>query len=227
MDRERAGGCLTCGGVAGMGAILVGIAGGAGAAASVGLSIPRPTVRPDPEALVHWLDRKRPRLPPVLPGRFGRHTDDDPLAHDRRTALLDIVEDQPGIHVGAVVDEMEISRSSVRHHVRVLESAEELETAKLLGRRRLFPPGADEAFLASLADEGSSRVVEAVAEVGPAPTGRIVEVTDKAHSTVSYHLDRLESAGVVERERDGRRVYVRLADEVADTLPGAETVAAD
>jgi DNA-binding transcriptional ArsR family regulator len=219
-----AGGCVFCGPMP-AGVVLLGLAGGAGAAASLGLSS-QSTLGPSSPAVRHWVDRRLPRLPPVLPGRFGRGDDADPLAHTHRRQLRELVDDRPGVHLAGVVDELPLSRSSVRYHVRVLEDAGELETANLLGRRRLFPPDADSELLAALADDGSRRVVQAVARVEPASVGEVVDETDRAYSTVSYHLDRLAAAGVVDRERDGRRVTIRLTDDVAG-VGSADGVAAD
>jgi len=218
--------CSDCGVPVSVGVVLLGLAGGAGAAVGLGLTPPHPTL--GWRALRQWLDH-HPRLPPVLPARFGRSTDADPLANPHRERLRELVDDRPGIHLGGLVDEVTLSRSSVRHHVRVLEDADELETTKLLGRRRLFPPDVDTELLAAVADEGSRRVVRAVAAVGPASVGEVADEADRAYSTVSYHLDRLETAGVVTRESDGRSVSVRLTDEAAALLgvtgDGADTAA--
>lgn len=209
-------GCPDCGVPVSVGVVLLGLAGGAGAAAGLGVTPPRPPL--GRSVLRRWLDHRLPGLPPVLLGRFGRSADTDPLANTHRERLRELVDDRPGIHLGGLVDEMPLSRSSVRHHVRVLEDADELETSKLLGRRRLYPPDVDTELLAAVADEGSRRVVRAVAAVEPASVGEVVEEADRAYSTVSYHLDRLESAGVVTRESAGREVSVRLTDEAAALL---------
>lgn len=225
--RSSPGSCGPCGVALPAGVVLLGLAGGAGAAASFGLTPPQSILEPSSAAARRWVADRRPRLPPLLPGRFGGRADADPFAHPHRRALRDLVEAQPGVHLGGAVDDLALSRSAVRHHVRVLEDEGELETAKLLGRRRLFPPDADTALVAALADEGSRRVVQAVARVAPASVGEVVDETDRAYSTVSYHLDRLEAAGVVVREREGRRVSVVLADDVADVIAREGEVAAD
>lgn len=220
------GGCAGCG-VVPVGVVLVGLAGGAGAAASLGLTPPQPPVGHSLRTVRDWAGSDAPRLLPLLLGRFGRTGDTDPLDHTHRQTLRDIVDDRPGVHLGGVVDQVSLSRSSIRHHVRVLEEEGELETAKVLGRRRLFPPGVDSELVAALADEGSRRVVRAVVRVEPAVVGEVVDEADRAYSTVSYHLDRLEGAGAVTRERDGREVTVRLTDEAAALLAVEGDVAAD
>lgn len=207
--------------------VLVGLAGGAGAAASLGLTTPQSSVGHSLETVRSWTRGDGPRLLPLLLGRFGRGDHTDPLDHTHRQTLRDLVDDRPGVHLSGVVDEVSLSRSSVRHHVRVLENEGKLETAKVLGRRRLFPPDVDNELVAALADEGSRRVVRAVVHVEPAPVGEVVDEADRAYSTVSYHLDRLEAAGAVTRERDGRQVTVRLSDEAGDLLAVDSDVGAD
>jgi len=94
--------------------------------------------------------------------------------------------------------------------------------AKVRGKRRYFPGReADPALAAALDDRATRRVLEALASVGPAPTGRVADAVDRDVSTVSHHLDGLEDDDLVVREREGRAMYNRLEPRVERAL-GAE-----
>lgn len=61
--------------------------------------------------------------------------------------------------------------------------------------------------------------------------GDLTELVDAAPSTVSHHLKELESAGVIERARDGRFLYCRvnrsMLDHLADFLLGSDATAGE
>lgn len=205
--------------VGGVGVVLaVGVSRRVGTAVSLGVSLPHPAASQSLQTVSHWFDRRLPRLPPIVPGQYSRRDDSDPLAHTRRSELAAVVAENPGVPLATLSDRLDVPRSTVRYHVRVLEEEDELETANVLGRRRLFPAGANTELVAALADEGTRRIVTALARIQPATGSRIADETGKANSTVSYHLDRLAAASVVERDRDGKYVYNRLAPEAEELL---------
>lgn len=142
----------------------------------------------------------------------------DPLEHACRRELVAFVESSPGVTLSTASAHLDTPRSTVRYHVRVLARADELAVPSILGRRRLFPPYEVSAVLAALNDEGTCPIVAVLATRGAVTVSELAVALDKARSTVSYHLNRLEEASVIERERDTNRVYSRLTDEARETL---------
>lgn len=160
-------------------------------------------------AVADWLSR-------VLAAfRFGRGTDADPLDHETRVRIDELVTESPGYTLSELSEELATPLSTVRHHVRILEREGALETEKHRGNRRLYPLGAGpDELAAALEDESSAAVVEALYEQGSATVGDIVEALDRSYSTVSYHLSRLVEDGIVVQEKDGRRTVSRLEPSV-------------
>jgi DNA-binding transcriptional ArsR family regulator len=60
------------------------------------------------------------------------------LAHESRRRMLDIVKERPGIGVGALASEFDVSRIAVMKHLGVLESAGLLVSEKDGRTRRLY-----------------------------------------------------------------------------------------
>ncbi|PSQ58640.1 hypothetical protein BRD18_05380 [Halobacteriales archaeon SW_7_71_33] len=159
---------------------------------------------------------------------YSRYDDSDPLAHETRARIHETVREEPGVHLSAVAGATDAPLSTVRHHLDVLADEGLVYDADLRGRRRYFPAAeTDPALQAALADEATAAVVEALDRLGPASVGDLAEAVDRDRSTLSYHLDRLEDDGVVERERDGRAVVNRLSPTARTTLSGEVTVTAD
>ncbi|MFB6072849.1 MAG: winged helix-turn-helix transcriptional regulator [Halobacterium sp.] len=165
------------------------------------------------------------RRVPFLPAGYSRYDDTDPLDHDVRERVYDAIADDPGVHLSALGDAADASLSTVRYHLRVLEHERLVATRKLDGKRRYFPVGTDdEALRAALQDSTRAALLYALADDGPAPNGALADELDRDPSTVTHHLQRLADAGLVERERDGRRVVNSLTSSAADALePNAAT----
>jgi DNA-binding transcriptional ArsR family regulator len=159
----------------------------------------------------------------VAPFRYSRWDNSDPLDHEVREALYEAIERSPGGYLSEISDRADVALSTARHHLDVLEEEGLVTTAKVRGKRRYYPDYAPDVELtAALEDEGTAEVLDALARLGASHGGRLADELDRDASTVSHHLSRLEDAGLVEREREGRAVVNRLAPEVRAVLRGGE-----
>lgn len=150
--------------------------------------------------------------PPMAVLLFGytREIDDDTLDHEGRRRVYDLVRSSPGAHIAAIVDAVDVSRSTVRYHLRVLEDADLVTGATVRGRHRYVPAGADPVRAAALFDGPTRTILEAIGRFEPVSITGIAEETGRAPSTVTHHLGGLEDAGLVARERADGRVLVSL-----------------
>lgn len=150
-------------------------------------------------------------LPMLLLLGYSRYDDSSPLENDVRRRVFEHIERSPGVHVSALAEVTDASRSTVRYHVRVLEREGLVFGEKIRGKRRFFPVGSDDPELtAALHDDATASVLDAVARIGPANVSQLAEDLDRTPGTVSYHLSRLEAADLVEQEREGGSVLTRL-----------------
>lgn len=160
------------------------------------------------------------------PFRYSRYDDSDPLEHDRRREVFDVIEAKPGTYLTEVSDIADVPLSTARHHVRVLEREDLVASAKVRGKRRFYPDGAEEVELAAaMDDEPTAAVLDALARLGPCSVATLADELGRDSSTVTHHLQRLDDDDLVLRERDGRTVVNRLAPAARRVL-GHESVEA-
>lgn len=165
-----------------------------------------------------WADLER-YLPGAVAYRYSRFDDSDPLAYDRREAIHETADDRPGIHLAALAERTGMPFSSLGHHARVLEREGLVTTEKHGGRRRVYPVDVEQpALRAALAEGATAGILDALRTSGPVRVAELARAVERDPSTVSHHLGRLAEDGLVERERDGRAVTVRLADRVRAAL---------
>ena len=138
--------------------------------------------------------------------------DGEPLENPRRRAVYEAIRADPGRCLSAVSEASDVTLSTARHHLRVLEDEGLVRSKLVRGKRRYVPVGDyDVELRAALADSATRAVLETLASIGPAHNGRIADELDRDPSTVSHHLSALADDGLVRRERDGRAIVNELA----------------
>jgi len=168
--------------------------------------------------LVRERAARLPRL--LLPVGYSRYDDSDPLEHDARQALFERVERSPGVNLSTLADDADVSLSSVRHHLRILEEENLVVSERIRGQRRYFLTNeSDPALVAALDDTATEPILRTLARSGPASVSDLAETLGRDPSTISHHVSRLEDDGLVDRERDGQSVQNSLAP-VAERVLG-------
>lgn len=149
----------------------------------------------------------------VLLATYSKYNDVSPLEHDARSEIADLVATAPGIYLGQVVRSTGEPPSTVRYHLKILEREGHLTVEKLWGKSRVFPSSVPSGAFAPIAlrrEPAKRRVMRVVRECSGCPAGEIAERLDCSPSTVSHHLNQLEAADLIRRDRDGQRVEVSL-----------------
>jgi DNA-binding transcriptional ArsR family regulator len=160
-------------------------------------------------------------------GVSARTDPDGVLEQPTRERIYTSVSESPGIGLGELIEAVPVAKSTVRYHLRILREAGLVESATVAGTLRFAPSEADAELAGALSAGPTRAVVDAVAEHEPASVTAIAEATDRAPSTVSHHLGRLEERGVVDRERVGEAVVTTLTAETRSTIESSGSLPAD
>lgn len=134
---------------------------------------------------------------------FTRIADDELLQNPNRARILDLVRAEPGIHFQDLARKAGIGRGTLDHHLRKLVDAELVSIRRTSGYSCCFPKGVgaiDRRLMDAapvLRSEGGRAVLQVVARRPGASSRDLAIELGLAPSTVSYHLKRLETAGLV------------------------------
>lgn len=139
---------------------------------------------------------------------FSRFTKDDVLEHPMRSRLHDVVVENPGINLVGLRQAAGCGRSQAEHHMAVLEK-HRLVVSKRVGRaRHFFKNGAGitttKTAYAVLQNDRTEAIASFIASHPGALQRDIREAFQTGSSTVSWHVRRLQEAGLVQRVVEGR-----------------------
>lgn len=142
-----------------------------------------------------------------------------------RRRVYELVQEHPGLHQREIARRLDLRASHAEYHLRQLGKAGLLRTEESEGYKRYFvavepaepiPEGAveprDRPWVALLRQKRPLEIAAHLLQQGPSQMGEVADRMGIAASTLSYHVDKLEDAGIVERTRRGNQRYLELAD---------------
>lgn len=135
---------------------------------------------------------------------------DDPLELATRRRLYAVVKEYPGIHVREAARQLGTSMALVEYHLALLRDHGLVSVSKEDGYARLYPTDAPAPSPAEREKVGllrqrlPLRVTLTLLDDGPAKHKDLAEALGLGKSTLSFHLRKLEAAGLVARDAEGR-----------------------
>lgn len=137
------------------------------------------------------------------------------LELENRRRIVALVHACPGIHLREVVRELEMPYGTAEYHLRVLEDLGLLRAVEEDNYRRYFEQDVaprDRRVMGLMRKRPVRAVVLALLERGPASHHDLALASQLKPSTLSYHLERMERAGLIERRHEGAYTIVSLAE---------------
>lgn len=135
---------------------------------------------------------------------------DDPLELATRRRLYAVVKEYPGIHVREAARQLGTSMALVEYHLALLRDHGLVGVSKEDGYARLYPTDAPAPSPAEREKVGllrqrlPLRVTLTLLDDGPAKHKDLAQALGLGKSTLSFHLRKLEAAGLVVRDAEGR-----------------------
>lgn len=143
-----------------------------------------------------------------------------------RNDLVDLIAINPGINLTTIRNELQLSQGAVSYHLQRLEKVGMIYSQKGIKERRYYPASmgyrkvedqsAQDEIRTILSNPTTQAIVENL-RGGERTQNQIVKEIGVTPSTVHWHMERLEHAGLIRKRREGRTVVYSLRK------PGAET----
>lgn len=144
---------------------------------------------------------------------YSRLAKADLLDNDTRRRVYEVLQADPGLRLSEVARQAGCSTSTARYHLRRLQREDMVQAAGEPGMQRWFPAGdiGPEAMEreAVLAVGNSREVYRAIQAKPGASLGEIADAVGTSSPAAHKVVERLVDAGLVAKERDGRRVALR------------------
>ncbi len=142
----------------------------------------------------------------------SRLTRSELLENDTRRAIYETIEQEPGINLRGIAEEVDVAWGTLLHHLKKLEDAHFVKSERYGKYRRFFKNGStyskeDQERIAALSTPSTARVAEYILENPGAHQSEIGDEIGVTASTILFHVKRLKEVGLVEEEREGRYVH--------------------
>lgn len=155
-------------------------------------------------------------------GLYSRLARGQLLDHEPRDAVYKLVQQEPGISLTAIADRTGLGWGTTVYHLERLEKGGFVTSEKTGAKRCFFPVGTvardTRAPIATLREE-QLRVVATYVHERPGTTqGEMAEALGISPSAASKQVSKLESAGLVVREREWKTVRLLPGPRLAELL---------
>jgi predicted transcriptional regulator len=138
--------------------------------------------------------------------------------------LLKHIDEHPGLRYRQLLRLTDMVNGVLSYHLSLLERSKQIRVNRNKSKEtRYYPiniPNEEFEIIGYIRNEASRRIISYLLEHHSCTFNEIVEYTDKAPSTISWHLKRLKDAGIVSLYYDRQhQVYKSTNSEVvAETL---------
>ena len=141
---------------------------------------------------------------------------DDPLELETRRRIYQYLQKSPGSHMREIGREVEIPMGTLEYHLHYLVKANLLTTRQDARYTRYFPTGElsrrEKDVLAVLRQKVPRQVAAHLLLQPGASHGQLLTHFALSASTLSFHLKKLVTAGIVSQEKSGRENLYRVLE---------------
>lgn len=157
---------------------------------------------------------------------FSRIAKSELLDNEVRAEIFELIKQNPGINVSEIARRLDIAWGTATHHLQKLRAERMIAIRRVANQKCYFQNGGSftpqEMDVMSATKNGTAkRIAELLLKDGPHCHRDIAESLGVSPALVSFHMRKLLDAGVVEKERDGRRTIFSAVVDALSPEPRA------
>lgn len=151
-------------------------------------------------------------------GGYARVQGDAVLQHDGRQQVYDLVQAEPGMHFMDMCERLPFGASTLNYHLRVLERNEFVSRVKdgryvrFFDRRTGDFAGDRKAAVSTLRNDTTAAIADCIVQNPGIAQRDLAHAFGIAASTVSWHVERLQKSGLVDKQRDAHFTRYYMGD---------------
>lgn len=151
---------------------------------------------------------------------FTRIAKSELLDNDVRAEIFELIKQNPGINVSEIARRLDIAWGTATHHLQKLRAERMIAIRRVANQKCYFQNGGSYTpqemdVMSATKNQTAKRIAELLVKAGPHCHRDIAESLDVSPALVSFHMRKLLDAGVVAKEREGRRT---IFSAVVDAL---------
>ncbi len=134
---------------------------------------------------------------------------------ENRTRIYDYIKKNPGAHLRMITRELETGMGATQHHLDILERSGKVKSRRINIYRHYYAVEVLEAehnILAFLRQETAMDILTYLMEHPRSTQSDIINFKGFSAPTISWHMARLEEAGLVSSIKEGRTVRYAIVN---------------
>ncbi len=134
---------------------------------------------------------------------------------ENRTRIYDYIKKNPGAHLRMITRELGVGMGATQHHLDILEKSGKVRSKRINIYRHYYAVEileAEHGILAFLRQETAMDILTYLMEHPRSTQSDIINFKGFSAPTISWHMSRLEAAGLVNSIKEGRTVRYVIVD---------------
>jgi predicted transcriptional regulator len=134
---------------------------------------------------------------------------------ENRTRVYNYIKKNPGAHLRMITRELEMGMGATQHHLDILEKSGKIKSRRINIYRHYYAVevlDAEHNILAFLRQETAMDILTYLMEHPKSTQSDIINFKGFSAPTISWHMTRLEQAGLISSVKEGRTIRYTITD---------------
>lgn len=141
----------------------------------------------------------------------------------KRKNIYAFIKASPGTCISEIANYMGLNRGSLRHHLKILEAENLVETHSIRGKVRYFQnnstyEGKDKLVISALQNEMARKIISKILDEECNTNRDLAQTTGISKGTITWHIKQLKELDLIEENKVGRSTMYNINPDYRDTI---------